>query len=1026
MKGNNNEILKCNDNNSMFSDFLSDSPDTNGDDNIVSTSNNNSEIDSIDISQINRRVVEQSRQQQQNRQNFMTIQQPQFVPQQDNKYDNLLSQNIVQQDQYHTGAASVLFNMSSFSNMKVDNALQSLNYVDDFTFKNVNQVDFGKPMEMEDDPAYQTVVNNINEIKALQQQMDKRNIDRDKVVGITENYESILTKKHSIGDIVNISNNENKINVTRAQVFYHIKESTLKNAHFFQYLQQNKFILDKILQKVNEFKLQNNALIKLFLDWLQQNYLRPDSSESKSVLKQNGYIYDLLTLVNYVAMNEVNNRDVKNLSDVDIGKLAVKVVDLLFTYWKAIDTKSKRGEQIKQFDELISTLQEISLNYVRASPQLAEVTQSITDIMKNFRASNQNDAQFKAMFDHVFGSINSFIAQGSVLNQDFNNINDNFNILYQHYQNNYGRAVGQYTCTLQQLRTLQSEIQQLKGLFSIMTGGNNAQQVANAVADIYQLCSEMYSNKGFTGQQAQVIKEVVDMINVDFNGKVTNVQNGIQDKINQMLGMLQNTVAKADFEKVQEFLKDLVGKDKPNLSELLQTINQQITHLTNITQEQSKTIDMLKGDIGTVNENVNTIVKQLDEMDERYITHDQFEAIRDELKELKEQMTVISNQQQQHNLTIHEIGEITLNNVMAEVNDKLDNMQLAMTSVDPTFSERVAGVEQRRIDFNRKYDLEKAKRPTPEDNNMFAKYYTGVLPNPDDVMNNLENNVVYGITLLEYIQQSISGLDKIVIDDNLDIDITKDNALCFTKILYLIKVFDSLFTYNFIVQKVKPEVMNMINRIKVTVQNLILVLKNNHGNNVKWEMINGYLNTLTGILNGFLKLESDTDLSNIMAITRTADTTMSDAERLKKAWASLVIGCKLIQVNTDKSDKSDTNTVIVELDRENLTVDTDMLLQLLTKIVQEQVPEFKMTLGDLLKTEGVLKNKVDNLINLIKNKRYRLITSEQRLKRHREFHNNEMKLMKAREIKILKSYEVKKDNSNTINQSEKSNTIGKK
>lgn len=270
---------------------------------------------------------------------------------------------------------------------------------------------------------------------------------------------------------------------------------------------------------------------------------------------------------------------------------------------------------------------------------------------------------------------------------------------------------------------------------------------------------------------------------------------------------------------------------------------------------------------------------------------------------------------------------------MFKVNN--DDVSIALEHVDPAFGKRLEDVKKKRSEFDEAFTL-KSNRKKVGDNNMFTPFYKKHLPNEKHIINNLKRNLDYGITLIEYINQSISGLDKIVIDKDLNIDLSKENALYVAKVLYVLQVFNALFKYTDIEKFLPKDAAEYIKQVKINVNFLLLNVKDSGDKTAQWEKISAHIDKLVGLLKELAKnIKSDTDISNIMAITKKSRNGAKNSEVAQLAWASLVSGCRLIE-----ADEDEPGAITIRLGKDaTVTVNKMKLLDLLSNLIQTYMPD---------------------------------------------------------------------------------------
>ena len=127
---------------------------------------------------------------------------------------------------------------------------------------------------------------------------------------------------------------------------------------------------------------------------------------------------------------------------------------------------------------------------------------------------------------------------------------------------------------------------------------------------------------------------------------------------------------------------------------------------------------------------------------------------RQELDDFKRQVVDTFTAQQQ--LEMQELSDNVLNQMRNEMAEKLGNISIAMEASNPGYSQALSNVENSRAEYKRS-----SGKKAVEFENKFTKLYKKVLPKKTTIMNDLTQNVNYGITLVEYIEKVKSGINQI-------------------------------------------------------------------------------------------------------------------------------------------------------------------------------------------------------------------------------------------------------------------------
>lgn len=956
----------------------------------------------------NNREVDANMYNQQQQVSFMQVPQYSLAPQQG--FDQMFNKNVVQQSDVNRMAANIMFNAADFGSGTIDYAAQSVNYLNpDLKYTQMKDVTYGDEIKMEEDPDYMQIKDNNDNIRIFQKEHGSDKIDIGKFVGIQGNYEQVLSKEQKIGDIVKMDHKEIKMSVLLTQAQEKVTDKNIASIPLFQRMDNGiKVYLLSFFDKLKK----NGDLIELG-KWLLEKSKYPKHPNPTKFFKNDQEMYNLLTVLNYLVTRRVSF-DRTNISDFEAKDIALDIIDVLSTYIGALKVGSARNARIQEFDEFLEALRQVSLNYVSASPQLSQAVSTLSafmsDFMQNWSLLGDNDKRFTNMLSSVFGQLNTFITQGNITRQNFETINDNFQTFYQEYQQLYGNTMLKNINTSNQLNAIKNDIGQLKTLFSILTTGTtNGQSVNNvmgAVSQIYNMCNALYNCNGFTQAQMNTISGILNNWYNMPNGVKEQMAMEIKRQIANAIETADKNYAnaektKAEFDKINDLFNEIgkalseSGTDtKTTLPDLFEHIKTDIGNLKDVVQDHTTKFNSLEESITTNNARIDKIEKDIDGLGDRFVTHDKLEEF--------------------NALTVEEVSKKVLQWIKEsqEKNDEnLDNLKLALERTIANFPENLDEIEMERRKFNKTYH-EEVK--TPGDGNIFAQFYSSHLPK-EKVMNDLTQNIDCGITLLDYINKCISGFDKVTVDvGKLGIDIESDKALILTQVMYLFRVFDKLLEYTGIDAVLPKDAIDLINSREKSALGLINLIKsqNKVPSNVDWEGITKFLNALKEHLNNMKNIKSDTDLSNVMAITKTKGKEATETELWQKAWMMLVSGCRLIKADVDpNADESaiDSNDIItINIDSE-VTVYREKFIKLLQSI-GVFLPDVRSSVIDIMGTgdRGTEKFRIDALILEVKRKRDNLVDSDKFKKKNKAF----------RERLAAKKRDFRKDMSTSIKLSE--------
>lgn len=880
-----------------------------------------------------------------NNSNFMQLPQQQRFNPGNSNIDRILANHIVEQSEPNRALADIMRNAVTFRSEGTDYFSQNINFVDNLNFNRTVPLNYGNEMKIEENAQMNEIRQNMAKLNAFEQTLNDTKIDMDNIKAIGKDYEDLLTRKQSIGNIVKIDAAEHKMNTLRSNAEYKITSKNVKAAVLFLAFQNNATILDKVREILGKIESIDSKVTDFFL-WLLKHYMDPTSDEAESSLR--GY-YDLLTILNFVVTSEMKANGINDVSDAKklpqnaVTVIAAKIINTVVTYYTALNVDAARMRSIKDFDQLIEALQDVARDYVIASPQLVNAVRGVSNIMNNWQYLTQNDQNFQQLFNTVFGQLNHFVAQGNITNQNFNEINANFNNLFQRYQQFYGNTVGEHYNNANQFAVIQEDIAKIKQLFAILTGQSNLNEIANAVGQIFTVCKEVYQNNGFSNEQAYAIKGIVEEAGSLFQNQIDDVDERIKalknrfdaeiEKVsnrNKQLEEHQRIIdaMKQQLDSIKTFLGDSVN-NKATFSDMLKYISNNIKELKEITQNHGTRITSIETDMAKMKENASSLSEKVNRLTDKY-TGDFI--TRQELDDFKRQ--IVDTYTEQQEIDMERMQEVIMRKVRNEMTERIDNINVAMKRTVPEYATNLSNVEKAREAYNTFVE----KNHSFE--NKFTKLYKKIIPKKEMVLNDLTRNIDYGITLSEYINKAKKGINEIKTDigeGNLKLDVNEaglnnDKILKITLLLYVSEVLENLFDYKNIVFSLPTEKDSNIYPQETlanwigAVRNISKVLCSQDVSTENWDKIAEMLNILTQILKN-INLNSDTTVEDMMNVTKTTGEVPTYEENEQKAWSIIVASCEMLE-NSSAEDP-----VTVNVNR-NITLSRTDLIRIIKNTVK--------------------------------------------------------------------------------------------
>lgn len=908
---------------------------------------NMDDIETVDIRTVattQNNIVQTSSAQQvqcRNNNNFMQLPQQRFNPGNSN-IDRILANNIVEQSEPNRALANIMQNAVTFRSEGTDYFSQNINFVDNLNFNRTVPLNYGNEMKVDENAQMNEIRQNMAKLNAFEQTLNDNKIDMDQIKVIGKDYEKLLTERQSIGNIVKIDAAEHKVNTLMSNAEYKITRKNVKDAVLFLAFQNNATILSKVREILG--RLDNiDANVTDFFLWLLKYYINPTSDEAEPSL---GKYYDLLTILNFVVSSEMKNNginDAKKLQQNAVTVIAAKIINTVVTYYTALNVDAARMRSIKDFDQLIEALQDVARDYVIASPQLVNAVRGMSNIMNNWQYLTQNDQNFQQLFNTVFGQLNTFVVQGNISSQNFQTINDNFNNLFQRYQQFYGSTVGEHYKTTNQFAVIQEDIAKIKQLFAILTGQSNLNEIACAVNQIFNVCREVFQNNGFSNEQAYAIKGIVEEAGSCFQNQIDDVDERIKalknrfdaeiEKVsdrNRQLEEHQRIIdaMKQQLDSIKTFLGDSVN-NKATFSDMLNYINNNIKELKEITQNHGTRITSIETDMVKMKADASSLSEKVNRLTEKY-TGDYI--TKQELEDFKRQ--IVDTYTEQQEIDMERMQEIIMRKVRNEMTERIDNINVAMKRTVPEYATNLSNVEKAREAYNTFVE----KNHSFE--NKFTKLYKDILPDKAEILNDLTRNIDYGITLSKYIDMAKKGINYIKTDigeGNLKLDVNEaglnnDKILKITLLLYVSEVLENLFDYKDIAFSIPTEKgsniypQDTIAGCIKKVRQISTALCSSDLQPEAWNSITETLNTLIQILMN-IKLNSDTTVENMMNVIKTTGEVPTYEENEQKAWSIIVASCNMLE----NSSANDPVTVYVN---RNITLSRADLIRIIKNTVK--------------------------------------------------------------------------------------------
>lgn len=869
------------------------------------------------------------------------------TPNKNGKYDQYLSNNTVQQSNLNRAITGILQNTVSDMS-SVDYVSGGQRIIDDFTMQQMKPLDVIEMMEMENDESYKNVITNNIQLNKLNEKVKDKIVKEDDAIPLKLTTDQILSNQFDFADIITVDKVEHNINTLESLADYVIDDETIQNSPLLNTLKGNGGIViaDIIKEYIKALgKEETNQDYIVFLKNLLENISDISSKDFLRYIKSND-LYSLLTILNHVITKEIPNGLRKKTTSDQLQIIGALIIKITIDYYEARRLIGKRNSKITEFNQLLVALQEVARSYVTTSPQFVQVVQALNIFFDQMTLLAQNDTNFQSLIHDVSGQLNNFIRNGTVTRENFDTITRNFDVLYEHYQNFYAQSVGEHTNVAAQFNKIQTDIDNIKFLFGILTNSSDPSKIAEAVATIHNTVKDLYYNKGFSEEQKQILLDIINMIKDDNYQVAQQIKVEIEKNVNKML-------VEKEQEITQKFEKEIegIGRKQRVMSDILDKVKKFLLDLPN---ESATLPDILKGinsNIKKIEDTVQENKKQIENIDVRMKAIESNKITKEDYEK-----KIVDIQ------TIHNEQMMAVIDTLDEQATRFDMLYMALDEEYPEVTRRFTEISH---DFK---SSRQVPQPTSTYNGRLTTLYEPFIPDRDRILNDLTRIVDNGITIREYIRLSLARIDQIEKDDTKQFDDSiikvKENKKRMVALLYICKVYETLLQYSDIgLSNERGNFENMFAQIRETAMRL----EKGNLEDEEWTKVANTLEKLVAYLKGMLRtIDSDTDINTILKVKKTVHPKyMSRLEKAMVPVNSLLIRLRLInkkdgqialKINgiTYKVDITDVLKVfhdIIEQYYDGLEDDFNSLLRDLEKAPDEKKVEILEQFG-----EQILKN----------------------------------------------------------------------
>lgn len=902
------------------------------------------------------------------------------TPNKNDKYDQYLSNNTVQQSNLNRAITGILQNTVSDMS-SVDYVSGGQRIIDDFTMQQMKPLDVIEMMEMENDESYKNVITNNVQLNKLNEKVKDKIVKEDDAKPLKLTTEQILSNQFDFADIITVDKVEHNINTLESLADYVIDDETIQNSPLLNTLRGNggSVIADIIKEYIKALgKEETDQDYIVFLKNLLENMSDISSKDFLQYIKSND-LYSLLTILNHVITKEIPNGLRKKTTSDQLQIIGALIIKITIDYYEARRLIGKRNSKITEFNQLLVALQEVARSYVTTSPQFVQVVQALNTFFDQMTLLAQNDTNFQSLIHGVSSQLNNFIRNGTVSRENFDTITRNFDVLYEHYQNFYAQSVGEHTNVAAQFNKIQTDIDNIKFLFGILTNSSDPSKIAEAVATIHNTVKDLYYNKGFSEEQKQILLNIVNMIKDDNYNVAQQIKVKIETNINTMLVEKEQEITKK-FEKEIEG----IGRKQRVMSDILDNVKKFLLDLPN---ESATLPDILKGinsnikkiesDLSryesAIQENrtqMNNIATRIIKMEKDTITKEDFDNLSKKVSDLQTQNNEMKAQNNEQIMNMVSL--------LAKQSVQIGIMSMVLEEEYPEISEAIS-------DFN---SLQGSSQSTSTYNGRLTQFYSDFLSERERILNDLTRSVERGMTIRDYIDSALEHVNQIKNDDTTEIDESiiknRDNKRRMAALLYISEVYETLLQYTGTGLSDKREKLeNIFNQIRIIAK----TLEEKDLEEENWKTVKGNLDILVENLKVLsTTIDSDTNIENVLKVRKTIHPgQMSELEKVNMAIRILFAKLKII----NKLD----GQMALPINGDIYKVDFDDLIAVLHEIIVNYYENYLydyMELKDNLykapeKAVEMLKSFTKKLLERMKSdresKRGRITSTRQKIKK---------------------------------------------